>query len=121
LQCDSLFKALTNTEEIAMKNVLLWTLIVANALLLLSFADRLVRHNTAQAQIAGIRRPGDYLEISGSVNGSTAGLLYVVDTVNGQLTAMTYGQAGLNSQIQSMPPIDLSQVFAEQPVQTRSR
>jgi hypothetical protein len=97
-----------------MKNVLLWTLIVANALLLLSFADQLMQHNTARAQLGGIRRPGDYLMISGLVNGSTAGLVYVVDTVNGQLTAMTYGQSGASSQIESMPPIDLNAVFAPQ-------
>ena len=97
-----------------MKNVLLWTLVVANALLLLSFADRLVRPSAAHAQV-GMRRPGDYVMISGTVNGASAGLVYVVDTVNGQLTAMTYGQAGANSQIEAMPPIDLNQIFAEQP------
>ena len=94
-----------------MKNVLLWTLVIANALLLLSFADRLVHPNVARAQAAGMRRPGDYVMISGLVNGSSAGLVYVVDTVNGQLTAMVYGQGG--NQIQSMPPIDLNQVFAD--------
>jgi hypothetical protein len=99
-----------------MKNVLLWTLVVANALLLLSFADRLSSHNVARAQSA-IRRPGDYVMISGLVNGSSAGLVYVVDTVNGQLTAMVYGQGG--NQIQSMPPIDLNQVFADQSGQGR--
>jgi hypothetical protein len=97
-----------------MKNVLLWTLIVANALLLASFGDRLLHQNTARAQAAGMRRPGDYLEISGMVIGSPAGLVYVVDTVNGQLTAMTFGQAGTTTQIQSMPPIDLAQIFAPQ-------
>jgi hypothetical protein len=98
-----------------MKNVLLWTLVVANALLLFSFADRVMHPSIARAQMPGTRRPGDYLMISGLVNGSAAGLVYVVDTVNGQLTAMTYGQTGAVSQIQSMPPIDLNQVFAEQP------
>jgi hypothetical protein len=98
-----------------MKNVLLWALIIANALLLLSFADRFVQPNTARAQV-GMRRPGDYVMISGIVNGSSAGLVYVVDTVNSQLTAMTYGQNGPNSQIESMPPIDLNQVFAQQPM-----
>jgi hypothetical protein len=97
-----------------MKNVLLWTLIVANALLGLSFADRLIRPSTAHAQAAGMRRPGDYVMISGLVNGSTAGLVYVVDTVNGQLTALTYNASGANGQIENMPPIDLNQVFAVQ-------
>jgi hypothetical protein len=95
-----------------MKNVLLWTLIVANALLLASFGDRVFHQNAARAQMAGMRRPGDYLEISGMVSGSPAGLVYVVDTVNGQLTAMTFGQGGPSSQIQSMPPIDLAQIFS---------
>ena len=103
-----------------MKNVLLWTLIVANALLLLSFADQLVHHNAARAQLGGgMRRPGDYVMISGLVNGTTAGLVYVVDTVNGQLTAMTYGQSGVSSKIESMPPIDLNAVFAEAPTPSR--
>jgi len=99
-----------------MKNVLLWALIIANALLMLSFADKFVHPNVARAQV-GMRRPGDYVMISGLVNGSSAGLVYVVDTVNNQLTAMTYGQNGANSQIESMPPIDLNQVFAQQPMQ----
>ena len=98
-----------------MKNVVLWALVAANALLLCSFADKFIHANSARAQMAGIRRPGDYLMISGTVNGPPAGLVYVVDTVNGQLTAMTYPQSGPGTQIQSMPPIDLAQVFAEQP------
>jgi hypothetical protein len=103
-----------NFEEIAMKNVVLWTLIMINALLFLSFADKYVHENTAKAQLGGgIRRPGDYLMISGLVNGGNAGLVYIVDTVNGQLTAMTFGASGPNSQIESMPPIDLATVFAE--------
>jgi hypothetical protein len=97
-----------------MKNVLLWTLIVANALLLLSFADHFVRPNAARAQVGGARRPGDYVMISGLVNGSPAGLVYVVDSANGQLTAMTFGASGPNSQIESMPPVDLASVFAQQ-------
>ena len=96
-----------------MKNVVLWSLIVLNALLFLSFADKYVHESTAKAQLGVMRRPGDYLMVSGLVNGGNAGLVYFVDTVNNQLTAMTYGQSGPNSQIESMPPIDLTSVFAE--------
>ena len=40
------------------------------------------------------------------------GLVYVLDSVNGQLTALTYqGQNGMASQIESMPPMNLAAVF----------
>ena len=98
-----------------MKTVTLWTLLVLNAALLLSFFGLRIHENTARAQMAGTRRPGDYLMIDGQISGGNVGLVYVIDSVNGQLTAMTYAnQGGNSSQIDSMAPIDLGAVFAQQ-------
>ena len=62
------------------------------------------------------RRPGDYLMVDGVINGSTAGVVYCVDSVNGQLTALTFtGQAGSGPGIEAMPPINLVAVFNQEP------
>ena len=95
-----------------MKNFLLWALITINVVLLGSFLGLRWHENAAMAQAAD-RRPGDYLMIDGQISGGNVGLVYVLDSVNGQLTALTYqGQAGSASQIENMAPIDLAAVFA---------
>src|SRR4051812_42393456 len=90
-----------------MKSTVLWTLVIINALLLLSFIARITRENAAIAQNApagggggggaagagaagASRRPGDYLMIPGEVPGGTQSLVYIVDTTNGWLGAIAY-------------------------------
>jgi hypothetical protein len=62
-----------------MKSAALWALIVLNAVLLLSFLNRVVGENTAMAQNAPRTRPGDYLMIPTIIQGSTNGVVMVVD------------------------------------------
>ena len=96
-----------------MKTAVLWALIALNAALLLSLLSQFTRDNTARAQVGAARRPGDYLMINGNIVSGSAGVVYVVDTVNGQLGAMYFNDSGPGSRIESMPPIDLAGVFQQ--------
>ena len=98
-----------------MKSTILWALVVLNAVLLLGFISRLTPSNTAIAQPGGAapRRPGDYIMIPGEVTGGSAGVVYVVDTTNGLLSAMTYDQSSNPPGIAMMQKIDLTQIFAK--------
>src|SRR2546422_115304 len=89
-----------------MKRRILWTLIALNALLVVTLVARLTGENTAVAQV---KRPSDYIMIPGEVTGGSSAVVYIIDTSNGLLGAMTYddSQKALNT----MPPIDLSRVF----------
>lgn len=94
-----------------MKSTLLWALVVLNVILLWSFIGRVTHDNSALAQPA-MRRMGDYLTISGEVEGGPSGLVYVIDTSNELLGAMAYDDS--RSQIDVMPVIDLKRVFEQQ-------
>jgi hypothetical protein len=95
-----------------MKTAVLWALVALNGALLLSLLNQ---HNhgesTANAQVGG-RRPGEYIMVDGTIPGSSSGLVYVIDTVNGQLGALTYNDSNPGNKIESMPPIDLASVFS---------
>jgi len=103
-----------------MKTTLLWALIVLNAVLLASFVGRVSPHNTARAAEppGPMRRMGDYLTLSGEVEGGAGGVVYVLDTSNDLLGAMAYDDS--RNTIDVMPVMDLKRVF-EQPVPTRGK
>jgi hypothetical protein len=103
-----------------MKSTILWALVLLNALLICTFLSRITRENTAMAQPAGApgnnanprpRVPGDFVMISGEVTGGISGVVYMVDTTNGYLGAMTYDDS--RGELSAMPKIDLARVFAE--------
>ena len=91
-----------------MKSIAFWALVVLNALLLFAMVERHVRPNAAVAQ--NVRRPGEYIMIPGEVSGGTAGVVYMLDTTNGQLSAYTLAQG--TDRLVNMPKIDLAQIFA---------
>ena len=93
-----------------MKSTLLWALVVLNLVLLCTFIGRMSHDNTAVA--ADNRRMGDYLVVSGDVNGTTSGLVYVVDTSNELLGAMAYDDT--RNVIDVMPTIDLKRIYEQQ-------
>ena len=102
-----------------MKSTLLWALIVLNAVLLASFIGRVTPHNMATAaEPTQMRRMGDYLTLSGEVEGGPGGVVYVLDTSNDLLGAMAYDDS--RNTIDVMPVIDLKRVF-EQPAPARGR
>jgi hypothetical protein len=93
-----------------MKRRILWTLIALNALLVVTLAARLTGENTAVAQV---KRPSDYIMIPGEVTGGSSAVVYIIDTSNGLLGAMTYDDA--QKALNTMPPLDLSRVFETGP------
>ena len=102
-----------------MKSTLLWGLIVLNVVLAATFLGRISHDNTAVAADAvRDRRMGDYLVISGDVNGTASGLVYVVDTSNEVLGAMAYDDT--RNTLDVMPSIDLQKIF-QQPQPARPR
>jgi hypothetical protein len=98
-----------------MKSTVMWTLIFLNAILLGAFYSRIAKPNTAAAQVpaATDRRPGDYLMLAGEVNSANSGIVYIVDTSNGLLGAMTYNDS--RKAIDVMPVVDLNQAFNPKP------
>src|SRR5438552_13525262 len=89
-----------------MKRRILWALATLNLLLAVTLLARITGDNTA---VAGVRRPADYIMIPGEVNGGSSAVVYMIDTSNGLLGAMTYDDS--NRALNTMPPIDLSRVF----------
>ena len=102
-----------------MKSCLLWAVIVLNAVLLATFIGRVAPHNTATAaEPAQMRRMGDYITLSGEVEGGPSGVVYILDTSNDLLGAIAYDDS--RNTIDVMPVMDLKRVF-EQPMPTRNR
>ena len=90
-----------------MSKRILWALAGLNVLLVMTLAARLSSENTAYAQ--GVKRPADYVMIPGEVSGGSSAVVYMIDTSNGLLGAMTYDDA--QKQLNTMAPIDLARVF----------
>ncbi|MEA2708878.1 MAG: Cys-tRNA(Pro)/Cys-tRNA(Cys) deacylase [Phycisphaerales bacterium] len=86
---------------------ILWALAGLNVLLVMTLAARLTSDNAAHAQAA--KRPSDYIMIPGEVGGGSSAVVYMIDTGNGLLGAMTYDDS--RKELNTMAPIDLSRVF----------
>ena len=99
-----------------MRSKIVWALVGANVILAAMLGMNLFRESQAVAQVA---RPSDYLMIPGEIVGGRTGVVYIVDTTNGLLGAMTYDDA--NRVIAVMPPLDLNRVFAAGAVGRRGR
>jgi hypothetical protein len=96
-----------------MKTVALWSLIVMNAALLVVFASRMTKSNTAQAQAAA-GRPGDYLMIPGQVIGGVNDVVFVVDQSSHKLAAISYDDS--SKQVLTFAPRDMDRDFDARPV-----
>jgi hypothetical protein len=102
-----------------MKSAALWALIVLNAVLLLSFFNRVVGPNSAMAQNQPRTRPGDYLMIPTEIQGSTNGVVMVIDQTEGTMSAFSYDDA--NNRFDAMPKLDLQRVLTTGTVVPRNR
>ena len=89
-----------------MKNKVIWALAALNVLLALGLLTPLVA--PAEAQQAGAR-PGDYLMLPGDVIGGNSAVIWVIDSKNQQLSAMTVDEN--RKTMEMMAPIDLRRVF----------
>lgn len=88
-----------------MKRNVIAILIVVNTLLAGLLVYRYIQPNVAMAQV---RQPGNYVLISGTANGVSGDLVYVLDIANGELSAMIPNQ---HDKVEAMTPINLNQVF----------
>jgi hypothetical protein len=95
-----------------MKSTMLWTLVALNVLLAVMLISRHTQDNAAFAQAPAVpRRPGDYLIIPGEVTGSSSGIIYILDTTNGWLGAMSYDDS--NKKLDVMTRIDLAKTLQQ--------
>src|SRR5512133_1546000 len=92
-----------------MKSRIIWCLIGINIALVATFVFPRIRSNTALAQRA--ERPADYLLIPGTVIGVDRGVVYVIDSSNGQMSALAYDDT--SGRLVVMQPTDLQRVFEE--------
>lgn len=89
-----------------MKSVMLWALGALNVLLAVVLVNKFIPEQKAMAQVG---RPSDYLMVPGEFNGVPTGLVFIIDTSKGELSAMTYDDT--TNAILVFPKIDLAQVF----------
>lgn len=93
----------------AMKSRITWCLIGINIALLTIFVFPRIKPNTAVAQRA--ERPADYILIPGTVVGLDRGIVYVIDSSNGLMSALFFND--VTGRIDVMAPKDLQRVFDE--------
>lgn len=89
------------------RRTMLWTLVALNVVLATALAWKLGGEPTAHAQA---RARGDYVMVPGRVEGATSGVVYVVDTRNGLLSAFMYDRSG--RELNTMQPIDLARFMS---------
>ena len=91
-----------------MRSKTVWALVALNVLLLVCLAGQWLKPNFAYGQAEA--RVSDYILVPGSVQASTAQVVYIVDTQNGWLSARTSTpQSG--AKMVDAPPIDLKSLF----------
>ncbi|HTK76514.1 MAG TPA: hypothetical protein VL371_14710 [Gemmataceae bacterium] len=94
-----------------MKRTLLWALVAINVVLLAALVMPYVNGNTAMAQRAaagGGRRP-EVMLIPGEQPGGSSAVVYLVDTANRRLAAVSLNNKGNGLDV--LPPQDLERVF----------
>lgn len=93
-----------------MRSRILWALAVLNVLLVGLLVWRMTE-STAHAQAA--RRPGDYIAVPGHVLNTQQGVVYVVDSNNGLLTALMYDPSA--KRIVPLAPLSLNRLLTDRP------
>ena len=90
-----------------MKSAVFWGLAALNVLLVAILVNKFIPDNAAYAQAGA--RPSDYLMVPGKVIGVSTGVIFVVDTSRGELSAMTFDD--IRDELKPLPKIPLDQVF----------
>jgi hypothetical protein len=90
-----------------MKSAVLWGLGALNVVLAVLLINHLLPSNEARAQ--GGARPSDYIMVPGQLQGIPTGVVFILDTSKGELSAMSYDD--VNNTLSPMPKINLEQVF----------
>jgi hypothetical protein len=89
-----------------MKSAALWGLGALNVLLAVVLINKYIPEQRAMAQVG---RPSDYIMVPAQITGIASGVVVIVDTSKGELSAMSYDDA--RNLLEPMPKIDLNQVF----------
>ena len=89
-----------------MKSAALWGLGALNVLLAIVLINKYIPEQRAVAQVG---RPSDYIMVPAQITGIASGVVVIVDTSKGELSAMSYDDA--RNVLEPMPKIDLNQVF----------
>ena len=92
-------------SRVSGKAFIFGALVVLNALLVVLFINKHTPDSQAHAQA----RPSDFLMVPGTVTGVSTGVVFIVDTSTGQLSAVTYNDT--RDVVTPLPKIDLNQVF----------
>lgn len=95
-----------------MKRTIFWALVALNAVLLAALIAPHMTGNPAMAQRegGGGRRP-ELMMIPGEVSGGNNAVVYLIDTANRRLGAVTLNVRG--NGIQGVAPQDLERIFEE--------
>jgi hypothetical protein len=94
-----------------MKRTLLWALVAINVVLLAALVSPYIHGNAAMAQRAGAGRRPEIMLIPGEQPGGNSAVVYLVDTANRQLAAVSLNQRGNGLDV--LAPQDLERVFGE--------
>jgi len=89
-----------------MKSVILGALAALNVLLVVILVNKFIPPNKAVAQA---ERPSDYLTVPAELNGVNTGVVFILDTSKGELSAMTYDEN--QNALLVFPKLNLTQVF----------
>ena len=92
-----------------MKRTVFWALVVLNVILLAGLIAPYFQSNEAMAQRAGGGRRPELLMIPGEVIGGNNAVVYLVDTANRRLGAVSLNQRG--NGLDALDPQDLDRIF----------
>ena len=94
-----------------MKKTVFWALLALNVVLLAGLIAPYFRDNQAMAQRAPAARRPDLMLIPGEIIGGNSSVVYLVDTNNRRLGAVSLNQRG--NGLDSLAPQPLDRVFEE--------
>jgi len=87
------------------KTRIIWALVWINVVLVVGMAIKL----TSPAAQAQVRRPSDYMMIPGEISGGNSAVVYIIDTQQSRMAAVSYDDA--SNRFFTMPFIDLNAQF----------
>jgi hypothetical protein len=97
-----------------MKNTVFWALAFLNVVLVAALLAPYFQSNNAMAQRAAAGRRPELMMIPGEVVGGNNAVVYLVDTANRRLGAITLNSRG--NGLDAMAPQDLERAFADRAV-----
>jgi hypothetical protein len=91
-----------------MKKTVILGLLIVNGVLATFLAMKFLPDKQAVAQV---RRPGDYIIIPAEVQGGNSGVVFIVDTTNGEMSAIALDENAANKKLAAMPRMNLTDLL----------